>query len=50
MKINFYFTALLLVLFQKGMSQSKATDIQTFTLSNGMKILLLEDQIGRAHV
>jgi zinc protease len=43
MKINFYFTALLLVLFQKGMSQSKATDIQTFTLSNGMKILVLED-------
>ena len=43
MKINFYFTALLLVFFQKGMSQSKATDIQTFTLSNGMKILVLED-------
>ncbi|HAE71492.1 MAG TPA: peptidase M16, partial [Flavobacteriaceae bacterium] len=33
----------MLVLFQKGMSQSKATDIQTFTLSNGMKILVLED-------
>ncbi len=43
MKINLFFTALFLVLFQKGISQSKASDVQSFTLSNGMKILVLED-------
>lgn len=43
MKINLYLTALFLVLFQKGISQSKASDVQSFTLSNGMKVLVLED-------
>ena len=43
MKINLFFTALFLVLFQKGISQNKASDVQSFTLSNGMKILVLED-------
>ncbi|MEN8667428.1 MAG: pitrilysin family protein [Flavobacteriaceae bacterium] len=31
------------MLFQKGISQNKASDVQSFTLSNGMKILVLED-------
>ena len=43
MKINLYFTALFLLLLQKGISQSRASDVQSFTLSNGMKILVLED-------
>lgn len=43
MKINLYLTALFLVLFQKGISQSKASDVQSFNLSNGMKVLVLED-------
>ena len=43
MKINLFFTALFLVLFQKGISQNKASDVQSFTLSNGMKILVVED-------
>jgi hypothetical protein len=36
MKINLFFTALFLVLFQKGISQNKASDVQSFTLSNGI--------------
>jgi hypothetical protein len=36
MKINLFFTALFLVLFQKGISQSKASDFQSFTLYNGI--------------
>lgn len=43
MKTNIYLLWALLLLAQLGWAQNKATDVASFTLDNGMKILVLED-------
>jgi predicted Zn-dependent peptidase len=43
MKKHFLITLLLLGGFYAGFAQNKAEDVKTFTLKNGMKILVLED-------